>query len=129
MYFGEWKLNLKNGFGEFIWPDKRYFGFYVNDKKDGFGIYYWSKLNKVFIGFWKKGKQDGFGKFISKNKIKFGIWKMDKVDWFNSDEDAFLFLKNNDLERYNKFFKFNLDDVIEFFKKNDHEYDFDFYKE
>ena len=110
-------MNLKNGFGEFIWPDKRYFGFYNNDKKDGFGIYYWIKLNKVFIGFWKNGKQDGFGKFISKNKMKFGMWKFDKVDWFNNDDDAFLFLSDNQLNRYYKYFQFQLGDVINFFDK------------
>ena len=32
-YFGEWKNKKKEGFGEFIWPDRKYIGFYLNDKK------------------------------------------------------------------------------------------------
>ena len=35
-----------------------------------------------------------------KNKMKFGMWKFDKVDWFNNDDDAFLFLSDNQLNRY-----------------------------
>ena len=69
------------------------------------------------------------GNSLTKKKIKFGLWKMDKVDWFKNDNEAFLFMKNNDLERYNKIFNFSLDDVVEFFKKSDNEYNFDIYEE
>ena len=117
-YLGEWKMNVKDGFGEFIWPDKRYIGFYVNDKKEGFGIYYWNKINKAFVGFWKKGKQDGFGKFMTKNKKKFGKWKMDKVDWFNSEDEAYEFLKEKGLDNYKGIFNLNLDDINNYFINN-----------
>ena len=117
-YLGEWKMNVKDGFGEFIWPDKRYIGFYVNDKKEGFGIYYWNKINKAFVGFWKKGKQDGFGKFMTKNKKKFGKWKMDKVDWFNSEDEAYEFLKEEGLEKYKGIFNLSLDDINNYFINN-----------
>jgi len=76
-YIGEWKNNLMNGYGEFLWNDgKKYIGIYKNDKKEGFGTFYWPDVKKFYVGFWKNGKQDGVGLIINKTNIrKIGIWK------------------------------------------------------
>ena len=37
IYKGQFKNNNIDGYGEFTWPEgKKYYGFYKNDKKDGF---------------------------------------------------------------------------------------------
>ena len=48
-----------NGYGIFIWPDKkRYYGHYVDNLKEGFGKFIWDDGHS-YEGFWKEGKQDG----------------------------------------------------------------------
>ena len=48
-----------NGYGVFLWPDKKqYYGHYVNNNKEGCRKFVWVD-GKVFEGMWKKGKQDG----------------------------------------------------------------------
>ena len=72
------------------------------------------------MGFWEKGKQKGFGKFMSKNKKKFGCWFDDgKIDWLKNEFDAWKFIRDNNLERYKNFFKYSLDDIINFFVNDD----------
>ena len=115
LYFGEWKNNRKHGFGQFIMGDKLYVGNYFMDQKNGFGISYWKNEDKLFVGLWKNNKKSGFGKFFHGNKIKYGIWGENynkKVEWFNSDEEAFNYLTNNNLELYKKHFELNKDDII-----------------
>jgi hypothetical protein len=115
LYFGEWKNNRKHGFGQFIMGDKLYVGNYFMDQKNGFGISYWKNEDKLFVGLWKNNKKIGFGKFFHGNKIKYGIWGENynkKVEWFKSDEEAFNYLANNNLELYRKYFELNKDDVI-----------------
>ena len=118
LYFGEWKNNKKHGFGQFIMDDKLYVGNYFMDQKNGFGISYWKNEDKLFVGLWKNNKKIGFGKFFHGNKIKYGIWGESynkKVEWFNSDEEAFNYLTNNNLELYRKYFDLNKDDVINYY--------------
>ena len=117
IYLGEWKNNKKHGYGEFIFYDKLFVGNYIMDQKDGFGISYWKNENKIYIGFWKNNKKVGFGKMFHENKKRFGLWGDEndnkKVQWFNSDEEAFDYIENNNLENYKKYFEYNIDEVIE----------------
>ena len=118
IYLGEWENNQKNGYGEFVSGDKLYIGYFLNDQKDGFGVSYWKNEDKIFIGFWKNNKKHGFGKYFHENKIKFGIWDKDnenqKIKCFNSDDEAFDYLKNNNNEIYLNFFKKNKEEIIVF---------------
>ena len=111
IYIGQWKNNLKDGFGMFIWKDKIYIGFYEDDKKNGFGIYYWKNIKKAFMGFWKNGKQYGFGKLISEKKNKYGIWINDNLETAYDEEQAFNELEKRKLGRYKYMFLFGLNDV------------------
>ena len=115
IYLGEWKDNKKNGYGEFIIGTRLYVGNFLMDEKDGFGISFWKNENKLFIGFWKNNKMNGFGKYFHGNKVKFGIWGEEmgkpKVEWFNSDEEAFNYIENNNLAKYKKYFEFNNEDL------------------
>ena len=120
IYVGEWKNNLKEGFGELLSKEKKYIGFFRKDKKEGFGILYLNKLNKAFMGFWKKGKQLGFGKLMTRNKRKYGIWSEDTLaNWFKSEEEAFDYLESNGLKNYKTFFVFTLDDIRNYCINND----------
>jgi hypothetical protein len=122
IYLGEWKNNKKDGYGEFIMDDKLYIGYFSNDQKDGFGMCYWDKKDKLFIGFWKNNKIQGFGKIIHENKIKYGLWGEDngnkKVDLFNSNEEAYNYMKNNnDIESYKKYFEFSKEEIIGYYSE------------
>ena len=120
VYLGEWKSNMKDGFGEFVWADKKYIGYYANDKKEGFGIYYWEKMNKAFMGFWKQGKQEGFGKYMTKTKMKFGIWAEDnRIKWLENEETALKLLDDEGLKNYKGIFSFTLDDISNYFMNHD----------
>ena len=92
VYIGEWKNNLKDGFGEFLFVGRKYIGFFSKEQIEGFGIYYWAKTNIVYVGFFKNGKQLDFGKFIIRNNRKYGNWiTHTQVNWFKTKEEAFLF--------------------------------------
>ena len=43
---------------------------------------------------------------------------MDKVDWFNSEDEAFEFLKEEGLEKYKGIFNLCLDDINNYFINN-----------
>ena len=121
IYLGEWKNNKKNGYGELISGDKIYVGNYLNDHKNGFGISYWKNKDKLYIGFWKNNKKNGFGKFFNGNKMKFGIWGEEngnkKTECFNSDEEAFNYLENNNLCDYRKLFEYDKEEIINYLDK------------
>ena len=71
---GDWDKNKMNGYGVFLWPDKKkYYGHYVNNNKEGFRKFVWVD-GKVFEGMWKKGKQDGVGVIKNKEMVVYGEW-------------------------------------------------------
>ena len=127
IYLGQWKNNKKNGYGEFIYDDKLYIGNYLDNKKDGFGISYWKKEDKLFIGFWKNNKKNGLGKIFHEKKIRFGVWnnndKLDQeIEWLTNEEEALNHLKSNNLEEFEKMFKNNKEEIVNYldkFYKND----------
>ena len=89
MYEGEFKDNMMEGFGFYLFADgKTYEGFYLNDKKHGYGVYTWVS-SKKYSGWWSNGKQDGLGMLIKKdgNKIKYGLWiEGKKQEWLNNEQ-------------------------------------------
>ena len=126
IYLGEWKLNKKNGYGEYIFDDKLYIGNYNMDLREGFGINYLKGEDILYIGFWKNNKRSGFGKIFSGNKMKYGLWpeqneENKKAQWFKNEKDAFDYFKKNEFyDKYKKFFELNKDEIIkpyeDFFK-------------
>ena len=67
-YFGEFKNNIKNGFGIIIFSNNRIFqGEFKFNNLNGFGYeFYSNKLNNklnnfLYEGFWRNGLKDGYG--------------------------------------------------------------------
>jgi len=98
-YFGHWKDNQRQGFGEFVWSSgSQYRGNWEKDQKEGFGVYKWISGDK-YSGKWlagtyeygsyssyfgsqyvgdhnREGKFDGKGYFIHPDGyFWFGTWK------------------------------------------------------
>ena len=120
-YFGEWKNKKKEGFGEFIYKEKKFIGFYCNNKRNGLGILVWKNGQKAQIGFWKEGKQFGLGKFMNKKKVYFGIWQMNKkVKWLKNEKEWIEYIERNKMDKYKKIFGFDLDNIYDFcYNKDD----------
>ena len=54
---GNYKSDMKHGYGEFTWKTGSTFkGKYFEDKKQGFGEMIWADGSR-YIGFWSKGVQ------------------------------------------------------------------------
>ncbi len=80
MYVGEWKNNLKHGFGQYEWADGvKYEGFFENDTRKGFGKFFWNSGER-YEGEWDNDKRNGKGILFDINgNIKFeGDWVNDK---------------------------------------------------
>ena len=61
-------------------------GEYKNDLREGFGIFYWPN-GKIDKGIWKNGKQDGDADYYNpKNKTwKKGYWENGKrIKWYQN---------------------------------------------
>ena len=121
IYLGEWKNNKKNGYGELIFGDKLYVGYFSNDQKEGFGISFLKNSDRVYIGFWRNSKKKGFGKIFNGNKMKYGIWgdenENKKTEWFNSEEGAFNYLENNNLDDFKKYFEYDKEEITSYMDK------------
>ena len=121
IYLGEWKNNKKNGYGELIFGDKIYVGYFLNDQKDGFGISFLNNSDKIYIGFWKNSKKKGFGKIFNGNKMKYGIWGDEndnkKTEWFNTEEEAYNYLDNNNLDDFKKYFEYDKEEITSYMDK------------
>jgi hypothetical protein len=83
IYDGEWKNDLRNGFGTYTSASSKdwvYEGFFVDDLYEGKGIYRWPD-GRVYEGLWKKGKQEGQGILCSADgtKVYDGLWVAGKT--------------------------------------------------
>jgi len=66
-YCGEWKENLREGYGTYYWCNgSLYAGLWKQDKRDGYGIRTWPNGNK-YIGEYKNHKRHGIGEFTFSN--------------------------------------------------------------
>ena len=74
-YKGQWKNNMRNGYGVNIWPDNAKFeGFWKNNKANGKGTFYHTN-GDVIEGNWIDDKLSGFGTYIHKSGQKYeGMW-------------------------------------------------------
>ena len=69
-YTGQYKQDMKHGYGEFEWgTGSAYKGRYVNDKKKGYGEMHWSD-GSIYRGFWANGVQDALGMMIFKDGMR-----------------------------------------------------------
>lgn len=86
-YEGNFKNNALHGYGHYSWPDGReYYGMFIMGKREGIGKYHWSD-GRTFVGFWENGKQHGLGKYINlENQVKWGIWINGRRNRWISDE-------------------------------------------
>ena len=84
-YEGQWRNNLMNGSGKFIFPDGTFYeGDFDNNKRSGQGKYSWSD-EKFHIGTWKDGKQHGPGKYYKNNSLIDGVWFEGKLQSFTKE--------------------------------------------
>ena len=116
IYFGEFKNDLMNGWGEFLWGDFKYYcGNYVNNLKSGFGIFVWD-FNSInaYIGFWEFGKQNGIGIQITHGKEKVGYFKEGRRSiLLNGPWEIKDYLKSEQF-KYQKFLEMNVKDLSKF---------------
>ena len=80
---GEWKSNMKNGFGTMTYNNGNiYEGEWVDNKREGKGSMYvkdGKKTRKQYSGDWVAGKMEGLGVFISANGDTYeGSWLNNK---------------------------------------------------
>ena len=77
-YKGQWKGNVRHGYGTQVWPDgARYEGYWKNNKADGKGTF-WHVDGDIFEGEWKEDKANGYGIYTHMNGAKYeGYWKDD----------------------------------------------------
>jgi hypothetical protein len=67
VYTGEWRGEMRDGYGMQLWPDgSRYEGDWQNDKANGIGKLYHAD-GDVYEGMWKDDKAHGKGKYIHSN--------------------------------------------------------------
>jgi hypothetical protein len=77
-YKGQWKGNVRHGYGVQIWPDgARYEGYWKNNKAHGQGTF-WHVYGDKYEGAWKRDKAHGRGKYTHSNGATYeGEWKND----------------------------------------------------
>jgi hypothetical protein len=78
-YIGDWKENMKEGFGIQIYKNKdKYEGLWANNMRNGQGTYWRNeggKLKREFTGDWFEDKRHGRGTFFYKNGDRYdGFW-------------------------------------------------------
>lgn len=119
---GEFKENLLDGYGDFIWPDNnRYIGFYENDKKHGLGLFYCSRKKATFIGNWKYGKRDGpFLVYKNNKQFSYSFWKNNERIYRTKDSLVFTTYINKYASKYLYLFKKLPKDIISIFTDDIH---------
>jgi hypothetical protein len=84
---GEFKENLINGFGKYVWTSgKVYEGDWLENKMSGQGKMCWPD-GKVYEGGFLDDKRHGKAKLISSDgKVTEGVWNNGKIDKKNEFE-------------------------------------------
>lgn len=82
-YIGDWKENLKEGFGIQIYKSgDKYEGLWMANKRHGQGTYWKNeggKLRREYTGDWVEGRKHGRGTLFYKNGDRYdGFWVMGK---------------------------------------------------
>ena len=81
IYCGEFKDNLKHGFGKY----NRYIGYFKNDNKDGLGVEYDINYQKKFEGNYSNGKRHGKGFIIDLRHLIISEVKYDNGNLVSSN--------------------------------------------
>jgi len=71
---------MKNGVGSFLYQPEghRYFGDWKNDQRDGYGVYLWNDKRK-YSGEWRNDKRNHYGRYTYPDGTSYeGAWKDDK---------------------------------------------------
>ena len=79
-YEGEFKNDLKEGLGMYIWASGNYYkGYYKGDLRDGYGEMYWAD-HSHYKGNWHLGLQHGYGILIDQTtgEVKKGLFEQGK---------------------------------------------------
>ncbi|KRX10507.1 hypothetical protein PPERSA_01519 [Pseudocohnilembus persalinus] len=84
-YIGDWKNNLKNGFGvQYYGNNDKYEGGWEDGKRNGQGTYWVAedknknKLRREYTGDWQNDQKTGRGTMFYKNGDRYdGLWKKD----------------------------------------------------
>lgn len=84
-YAGEFKANLKEGYGQYIFPNgNTYIGSFKNDVREGIGQILYANGDE-YIGNFKNGKKNGKGIFKwNDGCMYYGEYKDNKMDGFGS---------------------------------------------
>lgn len=79
-YIGEWKGNLRHGWGKHTFKDGSiYEGYFENDLRNGLGTYYYAS-GETYTGYWKDDLMNGKGKITNANgKTVNGVWESGKL--------------------------------------------------
>ncbi|CDW72018.1 UNKNOWN [Stylonychia lemnae] len=74
-YEGEYKNDVKEGYGQYKWASGNYYkGYYKNDKRHFYGEMYWND-GSIYKGEWCDGVQHGYGKMIfATGEVKEGFF-------------------------------------------------------
>lgn len=80
-YMGQFKDNLKDGKGQYIFPNNnKYIGYFKDDMIEGIGQMIYANGDE-YIGNWKRGKKNGDGIFKwSDGCVYYGGFKENKMD-------------------------------------------------
>ncbi len=86
---GQWKNEMRHGYGTQIWPDgAKYEGYWKNNQANGRGKF-WHVDGDVFEGEWLEDKANGFGTYTHKDGAKYeGQWKDDEQEGYGVESWA-----------------------------------------
>ena len=81
-YIGEWKDNVRAGYGTFFYPDgNKYEGQWESNKRHGHGTLWYltnlpgDKYRRVYTGDWETDKMSGRGSYFYDNEDRYdGLW-------------------------------------------------------
>lgn len=81
-YIGEWRDNVRAGYGTFFYPDgNKYEGQWENNKRQGHGTLWkltnlpGDKYRRVYTGDWETDKMSGRGSYFYDNEDRYdGLW-------------------------------------------------------
>lgn len=75
-YEGDWKNDLKHGFGAYYYPNGDiYEGAWFKGKRHGLGTYFYAETQTKFMGTWVEGIIEGPGQIIYPRQRFHGTWK------------------------------------------------------